>query len=131
MVPAQHQYLPPGYHSVNPYFVVADVDEFVHFLTSVFAGVEHGEREVAEDGSIGHADVMVGDSLIMMSAASAKYPPRPAVSFAYVEDVDAVYLRAIQFGCTTVQPPADQAWGDRVGGVVDPFDNRWWIATRL
>jgi PhnB protein len=127
----QRQVLPLGYHSVNPYFVVTDVDEFVRFLISVFAGVEIGEREIAADGSIGHADVMVGDSLIMMSEASDKYPARPAVSFAYVEDVNAVYVRAIEFGCGSVQAPADQAWGDRVGGIVDPFDNRWWIATRL
>ena len=123
--------LPAGYHSVNPYFVVADVPLFIEFLMSVFGGVEQGEREIRADGTIGHADVLVGDSLVMMSQADAKYAARPAVHFAYVDDVDATYARALDVGSTSIAAPADQAWGDRVAGIFDPFDNRWWIGTHL
>jgi PhnB protein len=123
--------LPTGYHSVNPYFVVADVPSFIEFLMSVFGGVEQGKRETRGDGTIGHADVLVGDSLVMMSQADGKYAARPAVHFAYVDDVDATYARALDVGSTSIAAPADQTWGDRVAGIFDPFDNRWWIGTHL
>jgi PhnB protein len=122
--------LAAGYHSVNPYFVVADLPSFIAFLVNVFHGVEQREREMRADGTTAHADVLVGDSLVMMSQADAKYAARPAVHFAYVEDVDATYVRALDAGSTSIMAPADQAWGDRVAGIFDPFDNRWWIGTR-
>jgi PhnB protein len=121
--------LPPGYHSVNPYFVVRDVERFIAFLVEVLGGAEVGDREITADGVIDHADVLVGDSLIMMSEASAKYPARPSVSFAYVDDVDITYARALAACSTSILAPTDQPWGDRVAGIVDPFDNRWWLAT--
>jgi PhnB protein len=123
--------LPPGYHSINPYFVIADAAAFIAFIVTVFGGIEEGEREIRADGGIGHASVLVGDSLIMISQADEKYPARPAVSFAYVDDVDSTYARALAAGSRSILAPADQPWGDRVGGVVDPFENRWWIGTRL
>jgi PhnB protein len=123
--------LPTGYHSINPYFVVADVSSFIEFLINVFRGVEQGQREVRADGTTGHADVLVGDSLVMMSQADHRYAARPAVHFAYVDDVDATYARALEAGSKSIMAPADQAWGDRVAGIFDPFDNRWWIATHL
>jgi PhnB protein len=123
--------LPAGYHSINPYFVVPDVASFIQFLVCVFGGVEQGKREMRADGTIGHADVLVGDSLIMTSQADAKYAARPAVHFAYVDDVDATYARALDVGSTSIMAPADQTWGDRVAGIFDPFDNRWWIGTHL
>lgn len=122
--------LPAGYHSINPYFVVADVPSFIEFLVNVFCGVEQGEREMRADGTTSHADVLVGDSLVMMSQADEKYPARPAVHFAYVDDVDATYTRALDAGSTSIMAPADQTWGDRVAGIFDPFENRWWIGTR-
>jgi len=121
--------LPPGYHSVNPYFVVYDVARFIDFLVEVLEGLEVGERELRHDGAIDHGDVIVGDSLIMMSEASDKYPARPSVSFAYVDDVDATYARALATGAKSILDPTDQPWGDRVAGIFDPFDNRWWLAT--
>src|SRR5882757_71568 len=123
--------LPPGYHSVNPYFVVAGVERFIEFLVAVFDGVEVGTRELTEDGAIDHADVMIGDSLVMMSEASDKYPARPSVNFAYVPDVDSAYARALAMGSRSILEPAEQQWGDRIAGILDPFDNRWWIATHL
>ncbi|MGI8418470.1 MAG: VOC family protein [Nakamurella sp.] len=123
--------LPPGYHSVNPYFVVTNVERFIEFLVEVLQGVEVGEREIRDDGAIDHADVMIGDSLIMMSESSEQYPARPSVSFAYVDDVDATFGRALLAGSRVILVPTEQPWGDRVAGIFDPFDNRWWIGTHL
>jgi PhnB protein len=123
--------LPDGYHSVNPYIVVEGVEQLIDFLTGVFGGIEQGEREIRADGSIGHADVRIGDSLVMLSEATAEYPARPCVHFVYLDDVDAVFQKALRAGATPIIEPSEQPWGDRVGGFHDPFDNRWWVATHL
>lgn len=122
---------PPGYHSVNPYIVVADAAGFIAFLTTVFDGVEKGARELRVDGAINHADVLIGDSVVMISQADNTYGARPCVNFAYVDEVDLTYYRALEAGARPLLPPTNQTWGDRVGGIADPFDNRWWIATRM
>jgi PhnB protein len=121
---------PPGYHSVNPYIVVAGAAEFIAFLTTVFDGVEQEPRELRDDAAINHAEVMIGDSVVMISEADDTYDARPCVNFTYVDNVDAAHDRALAAGARPLVPPTDQAWGDRVSGIVDPFDNRWWIATR-
>ena len=120
--------LPFGYHSVNPYIVVGDANAFISFLVDGFEGNEQS-REVSPDGAIEHADVLIGDSLVMISEASERYPARPCVHFVYVDDVDAVFERAVAHDAAALLAPTDQPWGDRVSGVTDPFDNRWWIAT--
>jgi PhnB protein len=116
---------------VNSYIVVTGVEGLVDFLRGVFGGVERGEREIAADGGIGHAEVQIGDSVVMLSEGSAAYPARPSVCFTYVADVDAVVQKAVAAGAKLILEPTDQPWGDRVGGFHDPFDNRWWVATRL
>lgn len=123
--------LPDGYHSVNPYIVVEDVERLIAFLTDVFAAVEGKEREIRRDGSIGHADVRIGDSLVMLSSATPEFPARPCVNFVYVDDVDSAFEKAIRAGATSILEPSEQSWGDRVGGFNDPFNNRWWVATHL
>ena len=125
MRPAQ---LPFGYHSVNPYIVVHDADAFITFLVEIFDGREQG-REVSANDVIEHADVLIGDSLVMISEASDRYPARPCVHFVYVDDADLTFERAVSRGATALLVPTDQPWGDRVGGIIDSFDNRWWIAT--
>jgi PhnB protein len=120
--------LPFGYHSVNPYVVVQDANTFIAFLVETFDGTEQS-REVSADGVIEHADVLIGDSLVMISEASDRYPARPCVLFVYVDDVDLTFERALSNGAKALRAPEDQPWGDRVGGIVDSFENRWWIAT--
>jgi PhnB protein len=121
---------PDGYHSVNPYILVERVERLVRFLDGVFGGIERGKREVSAEGAVEHAEVQIGDSVVMLSEASAAYPARPCVHFAYVEDVDAVFDRAVAAGASPILAPAEQSWGDRVCGFHDPCDNRWWVATR-
>ena len=123
--------LPEGYHSVNPYIVVDGAERLIAFLQAVFGGVEQGRRSLRPDGRVDHADVRIGDSLVMVSEASDRYPARPCVHFAYVDDVDATHRAALAAGAVSILAPAEQPWGDRVGGFVDPFDNRWWVATHL
>jgi PhnB protein len=119
-----------GYHTVNPYIVVAGVERMIGFLDDVFGAIERGKRELSAEGAIEHAEVQIGDSVVMLSEASAAYPARPCVHYAYVLDVDAVFDRAMAAGASPILAPAEQTWGDRVGGFHDPCDNRWWVANR-
>jgi PhnB protein len=123
--------LPNGYHSVNPFIVVDDAERLIQFLVDVFGGKEREEqRELGLDGRIDHGEVLIGDSIVMLSEASETYPARPCVHFVYVEDVDSTFRAAMRAKATSILEPANQRWGDRVGGFVDSFDNRWWVATR-
>jgi PhnB protein len=122
--------VPDGYHSVNPYIVVAEVEGLIDFLGRVFGAVERGDREISADGTIGHSEVQIGDSVVMLSQATTAYPSRPSVLFVYAADVDVVFRDAVAAGAKPILEPGEQSWGDRVGGFHDPFDNRWWVATR-
>ena len=122
--------LPEGYHSVNPYIVADGAERLVDFLVTVFGGVEQ-RRSLRRDGRIDHADVRIGDSLVMLSEASEAYPARPCVHFVYVDDVDASYRAALAAGARSILEPTEQPWGDRTCGFHDPLDNRWWVATHL
>ena len=81
--------------------------------------------------SLHGADFTRRHSLVMLSEATAEYPARPCVHFVYLDDVDAVFQKALRAGATPIIEPSEQPWGDRVGGFHDPFDNRWWVATHL
>jgi PhnB protein len=78
-----------------------------------------------------HAQVRIGDSVIGMGEAHGPYQPAPATLHLYVPDADALYDRALRAGATSIQPVAEQPYGDRSGGVTDPFGNRWFIATHI
>jgi PhnB protein len=81
------------------------------------------------DGSIMHAEVKIGDSMVMMGEASEKWKAMPCAIYLYVNDADAAYKRALKAGATSTMEPSDQFYGDRQSGVKDPSDNTWWIAT--
>jgi PhnB protein len=117
-----------GYHSVNPFVVVAGAEGLIGWLTDVLGG-EETERITRHDGSVGHAEVLVGDSIVMVSDAGESFPPRACAHYAFVDDVDAVYARALSAGSRRLLEPADQFYGNREAGVVDPFGNIWWLAT--
>ena len=122
--------IPDGYHSVNAYLVVDDVAGLIEFLQKVFAG-ELKEKFTRPDGAIMHAEVKIGDSVIMMGQASDKYKARPGMLYVYVPDADAAYKRALDSGATSIMEPAAQFYGDRNGGVSDASGNQWWIATHV
>ena len=121
--------IPEGYHSVTPHLMVRGAAELIDFLKQAFGAVE--KERVPSSGPIMHAEVKIGDSMVMMSDAMGEVEPRPMVLFLYVEDSDAVYRRALQAGGTTVMELKDQFWGDRAGAVQDAFGNVWWIGTHV
>jgi PhnB protein len=120
--------IPDGYHAVTPYLVVQGAAKLIDFLKQAFDAQETF-RMPMPDGTIMHAEVKIGDSMMMMGEASEQWKPMPAALYLYVTDADAVYKRALQAGATSIMEPADQFYGDRHGGVKDPSGNMWWIAT--
>lgn len=118
---------PPGYHAVAPYLIVADVQSLIEFLKATFGATEI-ERHQRPDGSIGHAEVRIGDSVVMMGGMAETLP---AHLYVYVPDVDATYARALGAEATSVREPALQYYGDRMAGIKDPLGNTWWIATHV
>jgi uncharacterized glyoxalase superfamily protein PhnB len=121
-------WLPEGRSVVSPYLVVRGAARLVDFLRAAFDG-EPILRVPGDAGVVHHAEVRIGDSVIMLGDASDAHPPRTAVLHVYVPDTDATYRRALAAGATSLAPPADQAYGDRRAAVTDAAGNVWWIAT--
>ena len=122
--------IPEGFHSVTPYLIVQDVPKLLDFLAQAFAA-EEIHRMTKPDGSVMHAQVKIGDSMVMMGQASGDYNPMPSMLYLYVEDVDSTYKQALQAGATVVREPRNEFYGDRSGGVKGPCSNEWWIATHV
>lgn len=120
--------IPEGYHTLTPYIVVDDVDRLVDFLKAAFDATEK-ERMPGKDGRTGHAELLIGDSHVMLGRAQPEWPAQPCMIYVYVPDTDATYAQALAAGGTSVQEPADMFYGDRNAGVKDPTGNSWWIAT--
>lgn len=120
--------IPDGFHTVTPYLLVDGVPELLDFLERAF-DAQVVERMTMPDGTVAHAQVKIGDSMVMMGQALAQYPPMPCMLYLYVPDVDATYARALAAGGTSVREPVDEAYGDRAAGVADPTGNQWWMAT--
>jgi len=118
------------FRSITPYFNPLRAPAMIEFLQKAFGGREV-YRAQSPDGVIHHAQVRIGDSVIGMGEAHGPYQPAPATLHLYVPDADAVYESALRAGATSIQPVADQPYGDRSGGVRDPFGNRWFIATHI
>jgi PhnB protein len=121
--------VPEGYHTVSPYIVVSGVDKLIEFAKQAFGAAEVYVSK-RPDGSVQHAEVKIGDSIVMMGEGQ-DIKKFPAMLHLYIEDVDAVYQRALQAGAKSIREPSDQPYGDRSGGVEDAFGNRWWISTHV
>ena len=121
--------IPEGYHTVTPYLIVKGAAQLIDFLKEAFGAQE--TFRMPGGGGIMHAEVRIGDSMVMMSDAMGEYGPMPTMLFLYVDDVDAVYERALKAGGLSTQEPENQFWGDRAGAVKDAFGNQWWIATHV
>ena len=122
--------IPEGYHTVTPYLIADDVAKLIEFTKRAFGAKEiHSHK--GPDGRIAHADVVVGDSHIMMGGARGAIKPMPCALYLYVPDVDALYKSALAAGATSLMAPADQFYGDRNGGVQDFAGNQWWISTHV
>jgi PhnB protein len=124
------KHIPEGLHSVNVYLHPRGADQVIDFLKQAFAA-EEVARYAGPDGTIHHAQVRIGDSVLEMGEAHGPYQPMPTMFYLYVEDADAWYKRALQVGATSLSEPADQSYGDRNASVKDPFDNVWYVATHI
>jgi PhnB protein len=121
---------PEGYHSVTPWVISRDTGRFIAFVTEAFGAIELA-RVVDEQGVIGHAEVRIGDSVVMGFDARPDWADTPAFLRLYVDDADETYRRALAAGATSVTEVTHLYWGDRVGRVRDPLGNLWWIQARV
>jgi len=132
------QPVPEGYHTLSPYLAVEDAKAAIEFYQRAF-GAKERVRMDGPDGSIGHAELEIGDSIVMLSdpfPQSTARPPKElggtsAGIFVYVDNVDELYKRAIDAGATSAMEPENMFWGDRFGSVLDPFGHSWQIATHV
>jgi PhnB protein len=121
--------IPDGYHAVTPSLVVKGAAKFIDFLKEAF-GAEEAFRMPAPTGEIMHAEVRIGDSVVMLNDAMRQSPTTSSL-FLYVTDVDRFYQRALKAGATSLTEPANMFWGDRMAQVNDMFGNQWSIATHV
>lgn len=118
-----------GYRTVTPYLKLPNCGRLVEYLKKAFHAIETA-RLVKPDGAVLHAEVMIGDTLIMVHELPSSGKPKLGSLYLRVEDVDATYRRAIESGGAAVFEPADMYYGARVACVTDVAGNDWWIATQ-
>ena len=128
--------IPEGYHTATPYLIVKDAAQAIEFYKKAFGATEL-MRMPGTGGKIGHAEIKIGDSPIMLAdevpgmgfRSPESLGGSPISILLYVEDVDVVFSEALAAGAKVQRPVADQFYGDRTGGVTDPFGHVWYIAT--
>jgi PhnB protein len=128
--------IPDGYHTATPYLIVKGAAQAIEFYKKAFGATEL-MRMPQPGGKIGHAEIKIGDSPIMLADESPDVGARspqsiggsPVSIMLYVEDVDRMFSQAVAAGAKVKRPVADQFYGDRTGGIEDPFGHLWYIAT--
>jgi PhnB protein len=128
--------IPEGYHTATPYLTVDGAARAIEFYQRAF-GAKELFRMADPSGKVGHAEIQIGDSRIMLSDEFPERNARGPQSLGgstvgimlYVEDVDKVFKQAVTAGAKEVQPVKDQFYGDRSGALLDPFGHKWWVAT--
>jgi PhnB protein len=120
--------IPAQYGSITPYLVITKCAEAIDFYRRVFEA-EEVMRMPTPDGGVGHAELKIGDSIVMLASATQEWAGTSSLICLYVEDCDAVFTRAVQAGATVIEPLSDKFYGDRAGSVQDPFGQRWSIMT--
>jgi len=116
------------YRAVTPYLVVPDADAELKFLTAAFGAIE-SECQRNADNTVMHAEIKIGDSLIMLGQAGGQWKPLGGAFFLWVKNVDEVYARALAAGAASQGAPEDKPYGHRNAGVLDPSGLTWWIAS--
>ncbi len=130
--------IPEGYHSVSPALAIDGAAEAIDFYKRAL-GAKERYRMPGPEGTIAHAELEIGDSVVMLSdpfPQSTTRPPRElggtsVAIFVYVEDVDAVFQQALDAGATVTMPLENQFWGDRFGSITDPYGHHWSLATHV
>jgi PhnB protein len=132
------QPVPEGYHTVTPYLAVDDAQVAIDFYGRAF-GAKERTRMAAPDGKVAHAELEIGDSVVMLSDPFPQFSAKPpkelggnsANVMLYVENVDEFVQQAVDAGATVTTPIEDQFWGDRYGAITDPFGHTWLVATHV
>ena len=130
------QAIPKGYHTITPFVTVRDAARAIEFYKQAFGAKEKGVMK-GPDGKVMHAELVIGDSIIMMADEFPEFGSLSPQSIGgsgtglhiYIEDVDAAFDRAVKAGATVEMPVADMFWGDRYGKLRDPFGHKWSIGT--
>jgi PhnB protein len=130
--------IPDGYNGVTPYLIVDGAAQAIEFYKRAFGAVETFRMD-GPQGKVGHAELKIGDSHVMLADEHPEMNARgpktvggsPISLVLYVEDVDAVVNRAVEAGAKLTRPVANQFYGDRTGGVEDPFGHAWYVATHV
>ena len=129
--------IPEGYHSISPALTCKDAARAIEFYKQAFGATEMNRMD-GPGGSVGHAELRIGNSVIFvsdefpgMSAAPTPTTTPSSYLFLYTEDVDGTFHRAVAAGATVSMPVMDMFWGDRYGKVTDPFGHSWGIATHV
>jgi PhnB protein len=130
--------IPEGYNTISHYLAVDDAGEAIEYYKRAFDATERG-RMNAPDGRVAHAELQIGDSVLMLADPfdqSSTKPPKElggasAGLFMYVEDVDGAFQQAVDAGATATMPPEDMFWGDRFSTLTDPFGHVWNLATHI
>lgn len=121
---------PDGYNTVSPYLIVTDADATIRFLSAVFDAKEI-RRFPDENGRLMHAEVQLGDTVVMLADSTDEWVPTHSYVHVYVPDVDDAYRRALTAGASSVQEPVKKEDDDKRGGVKDSGGTTWWIATKI
>ena len=119
-----------GFHTITPYLFARNAPRLIEFLCAAFGG-ELISRKDRPGGSVMHAEIRIGDSMLMLAEATADFAPMPTSIYLYVPDCDAVYRSALAAGGSSISDVRDLPSGERYGGVKDPCGNIWWIATHV
>ena len=135
---SQTSYIPKGYNTITPYLVIKGAAKAIEYYKSVF-GATVVVRMDGPDGKVGHAELQIGDSRVMLADENPQMGNRSAESigaspvslYVYIPDCDAVVAKAIAGGAKVLKPVADQFYGDRSGFIQDPFGHLWGIATHI
>ena len=135
-MPSKVKPIPDGHHTVAPYLAIKNAVSALEFYKKAFGATET-YKLIVPDGRLGHAEIRLGDSLIMLSDEFPEFGGKapealggsPVSIHLYVEDVDAFVKRAVAEGARVLKPVADQFYGDRSGQLEDPYGHLWWVAT--
>lgn len=122
--------IPDGYHTLTPILVVSGAKDHIEFLKKAF-GAQVISLHAMPDGTVMHAEIQIGNSRLMMSDATDRFPAGKVMLNVYVPDVDAVYKKALETGGTSLREPTNEFYGDRSCGILDAAGNQWWIATHV
>ncbi len=124
------QPIPEGFNTVTPYLVVSDAAGLIAFLEKAFDATVT-EKMAMPDGTVAHAQLKIGSSMVMMGSSGDCNPALPCMLYLYVEDADALYKQAVAAGAKSVMEPTNMFYGDRNAAVADPAGNQWWIGTHV